>query len=252
MRACLDQCEAQRARIEATVAAVCAGAGLSLSQRAKAEAAGYFAEQARIQIDQIERRVFRGEDIPHAEKVFSIFEPHTRWMTQGKAGVPQELGVPVCIVEDQHQFILHHEILRAGGDTDCAVPAIARAQARFPALAACGFDQGFHSPAHQDLLGAMPRKGGLSQAAAAHEGQDWFRADRQRHAGVESAISHLEHCGLARVRDRSRRGFARAVALSALAASCKRLGRALRDQERQRLARQQRLRAAWHLDFQFG
>ncbi len=229
MRACLDLCEAQLS---------------------KAEAAGYFAEQARIQIDPIGRRAFRGEDIPHAEKVFSIFEPHTRWMTQGKAGVPQELGVPVCIVEDQHQFILHHEILWAGGGTDCAVPVIARAQARFPARVACSFDKGFHSPANQDLLGAMleqcalPRKGGLSRAAAAHEGQDWFRAGRQRHAGVESAISHLEHCGLARVRDRGRRGFARAVALSALAASCKRLGRALRDQERQRLARQQRLRAA--------
>ncbi len=165
MRACLDLCEAQLS---------------------KAEAAGYFAEQVRIQIDPIGRRAFRGEDIPHAEKVFSIFEPHTRWMTQGKAGVPQELGVPVCIVEDQHQFILHHEILWAGGGTDCAVPVIARAQARFPARVACSFDKGFHSPANQDLLGAMleqcalPRKGGLSRAAAAHEGQDWFRAGMDR------------------------------------------------------------------------
>ena len=37
------------------------------------------------------------------EKVFSVFEEHTRWIAKGKAGVPVELGVPVCVVKDQHQ-----------------------------------------------------------------------------------------------------------------------------------------------------
>jgi hypothetical protein len=30
-----------------------------------------------------------GEKIPHEEKVFSIFEGHTEWISKGKAGVPQ-------------------------------------------------------------------------------------------------------------------------------------------------------------------
>ena len=34
------------------------------------------------------------------EKVFSIFEPYTRWISKGKAGTPVELGVPVCVLED--------------------------------------------------------------------------------------------------------------------------------------------------------
>ena len=38
-----------------------------------------YVEHARRQIDQIDRRVLQGETIPHAEKVLSIFEPHTRW-----------------------------------------------------------------------------------------------------------------------------------------------------------------------------
>ena len=37
------------------------------------------------QIDQVERRLVRGETIPHEEKVFSIFEEHTRWVSKGKA-----------------------------------------------------------------------------------------------------------------------------------------------------------------------
>ena len=65
---------------------------------------GYI-DHARRQIDQVDRRLLQGERIPHQEKVFSIFEPHTRWISKGKAGRPVELGVAVCVVEDQYQFI---------------------------------------------------------------------------------------------------------------------------------------------------
>jgi hypothetical protein len=49
------------------------------------------------QIDQIRRRVIEGETIPHDEKVFSLFEEHTEWISKGKAGVLQELGLKVCV-----------------------------------------------------------------------------------------------------------------------------------------------------------
>ena len=45
-----------------------------------------------------------------------LFEEHTRWIQKGKAGVPVELGVPVCIIEDHYRFILDHKILWEGGD----------------------------------------------------------------------------------------------------------------------------------------
>lgn len=48
-----------------------------------------------------------GEVMLQEEKVF---EPHTRWTAKGKAGVV-EFGVPVCIVENQHQFILNHGVM---------------------------------------------------------------------------------------------------------------------------------------------
>ena len=50
---------------------------------------------ARRQIDQVERRLLKGETIAHDEKVFSIFEEHTRWVSKGKGGCAVELGVPV-------------------------------------------------------------------------------------------------------------------------------------------------------------
>ena len=52
-----------------------------------------FITHAERQIDQIHRRVILGEKIPHGEKVFSIFEEHTEWISKGKAGVPVELEV---------------------------------------------------------------------------------------------------------------------------------------------------------------
>ena len=48
-------------------------------------------------VDQIRRRILGGEKIPHAEKVFSIHKPPTRWISKGKAGVLPELGVPVAL-----------------------------------------------------------------------------------------------------------------------------------------------------------
>lgn len=104
---------------------------------------------ARRQIDQIRRRVLQGEQIPHSEKVFSIFEPHTEWISKGKAGVPVELGLRVCIVEDQHRFILHHTVMEQTTDDQVAVPMVQGAQSRFGNVHSMSFDKGFHSPANQ-------------------------------------------------------------------------------------------------------
>ena len=111
-----------------------------------------FVQHAKRQIDQTERRVILGEVIPHDEKVFSIFEPHTEWISKGKAGVPVELGVKVCILEDQHQFILHHQVMEKKTDDQVAVSMVKEAKKRFSKLTACSFDKGFHSPENKIAL----------------------------------------------------------------------------------------------------
>ena len=199
-----------------------------------------FVAHAERQIDHAERRLVRGEMIPHAEKVFSIFEEHTRWVSKGKAGTPVELGVPVALIEDQHQFILHHRILWRGEDVDAAAPLVREAQALHPALRACSFDRGFHSLDNRVRLdalldvNALPGRGRLSKADREREEEAAFAAARRVHPGIESAINGLEHRGLDRVRSHGPDGFARAVSLSVLAANLHRIGLILQKRERKR------------------
>ena len=166
----------------------------------------HYDTHARPQIDQISRRNLKGETIAQDEKEFSIFEPHTYWISKGKVRVPQELGVAVSVVEDQYRFILQHQIMWEGSDVDYAVSLVADTRASFPDLRACSFDKGFHSPANQRELGdlldecTVPRKGRLSGEARKHESKEWFKDARKRHPGVESAINHLDHCGFDWVR----------------------------------------------------
>ena len=104
------------------------------------------------QIDQTERRVLKGEIIPHEEKVFSIFEEHTEGISKGKAGVAVELGVRVCVLEDPHQFILHHRIMWNETDDKVALTMVEAAQTHYPDLQQCSFDKGFYTPANRDGL----------------------------------------------------------------------------------------------------
>ena len=189
-----------------------------------------FLSHAVRQIDQTDRRLLKGETIPQHEKVFSIFEPHTRWISKGKAGCPVELGVPVCILEDGHGFVLHHEVMWDGSDVDYAVPMVEAAQARFPDLRAVSFDRGFHSPGNRvrldELLddNVLPKKGYLNKADLERERDESFAAMRRQHPAVESAINNLEHRGLDRVLAQGPGGFARVVALSVAAMSVHRIG----------------------------
>lgn len=83
-----------------------------------------FIKHAERQIDQTRRRVILGEVIPHAEKVFSVFETHTEWISKGKAGVPVELGLRVCVMEDQHRFVLHHRVMEKQTDDQVTVAMV--------------------------------------------------------------------------------------------------------------------------------
>ncbi len=194
----------------------------------------YYLGHAVRQIDHVERRLLKGETIPQDEKVFSIFESHTRWISKGKAGTPVELGVPVCVLEDNHGFILHHEVMWQGSDVDYAQPMIRETQARFPELRWCSFDRGFHSPENRLVLdelldhNVLPRKGYLSKAGRAREQDPVFVAMRRQHPAIESAINNLEHRGLDRVRAFGADGFARVVALSIVAFNIHRIGLLLR------------------------
>ena len=194
---------------------------------------------ARRQIDQTDRRVIQGQTIPHAEKVFSIFEPHTEWLNKGKAGVPVELGLTVGVIEDQQQFILHHRVMQKEVDVDVAVGMIKETQPRFPQWSSCSFDQRFHSPASQGQLAGLletvilPKKGRLSKKDQERQQQVVFIEGRCQHAAVESAIHALEVHGLDRCPDRGLPAFKRDVALAVVARNLQILGRSIQQREQE-------------------
>ena len=202
------------------------------------------------QIDLIRRRVLQGETIPHHEKIFSIFEDYTEWLSKGKAGVPVELGLNVCILEDSHGFILHHRVMQHCTDKDVAVPMVKETLARFPQLAVCSFDKGFHSPDNQKQLAALleqavlPAKGRLSQARQAIEHDPAFRQARRQHSAVESGINALEVHGLDRCPDRGLDHFKRYVALAVVGRNLQKIGAILQAEALKQLQRQERRRAA--------
>ena len=200
----------------------------------------YFIEQGNKQIDQICRRYFKGEKIPHEEKVFSVFEPHTEWIVKGKAGITQELGLRVCIVESSDGFILHHMVMENKTDDQVAVQITRETKERFPSLMSCSYDKGFHSPQNQQDLRkeldfvVLPKKGKRNAEEQAYEGSELFGELRRKHSAVESAINALEHCGLDRCRDYGLEGFKRYVALAMVARNIHRLGCILQKQEQER------------------
>lgn len=199
-----------------------------------------FLEQTEQVRDTARRRMIEGEQVPNAEKLFSIFEPHTQLYKRGKAGEPVQFGRLVLIYEDAAGFITHTYVMsRQERDQDVVVPQTRIVQERLQgAIEEASFDRGFHTPDNQRELAeivARPcllKPGAKQSAAQAQQASVSFRRARQRHAGVESAIGALQAGnGLERSRDRTELGFKRYVALGVLGRNLHTLGKLLIAQE---------------------
>jgi len=205
-----------------------------------------YKKHADRQIDQIKRRVVFGEIIPHDEKVFSIFEEHTEWISKGKAGVPQELGLRVCVLEDQYGFILQHHVMEKKTDDKIAVSMTKTAKKKYPNLDSCSYDKGFYTPENKIELNklldftVLPKKGKLSQQDKELEYSEEFIEKRKQHPAVESGINALENHGLDRCPDHGIDGFKRYVALAVLARNLQNLGHLVQQKELQRQKRREK------------
>jgi hypothetical protein len=239
-RVYIEQAQGFVQRVRATSRLLKNDHGVTSNQLTELEGHLIHAER---QINQIRRRVLQGETIPHEEKVFSLFQPHTEWISKGKAGVPVELGLRVCVVEDSYRFILHHQVMEKTTDDQIAVSIVKDSQSRFPALNTISMDKGFHSPNNQiqlkerlDLV-VLPKKGRLSEADKVRESDVEFVQLRRQHSAVESAINALEVHGLDKCPDQGIDGFKRYVALAIVARNIQRLGVVVREQALQKIAR---------------
>ena len=147
----------------------------------------------------------------------------------------------VCVVEDQHRFILHHQVMEKTTDDAIAVSIVKQTKQHFDTLQSVSMDKGFHSKDNQvklkeivDLV-VLPKKGGLSAVDRARESDAEFVRLRRQHSAVESAINALESHGLDVCPDHGIVGFRRYVALAVVARNVQRLGAVLRQQEADRI-----------------
>jgi IS5 family transposase len=208
-------------------------------------------------IDQIERRLLKGETIPAEEKVYSIFEPHTGWITKGKLNKRVELGHLLLITTDQHQFIIDYKIMQGEKDATQVKSLTERLAKKCEGkkISSHSFDKGFWSKDNFATLNAasieqvvLPKRGKHTKEDKERESSKDFTKLRHQHSAVESNINMLEHHGLNRCMDKGLHGFKRCVGLSVLAYNLHILGNALQSIDRKKQAqcekRKQRYRQA--------
>ena len=85
-------------------------------------------------IDQARRRVLLGEQVPTADKVYSIFEPHTDLIKRGKVLTPVEFGHKVLLAESAHGLITQYDVLTGNPrDADHVEASLSRSPRAFAA-----------------------------------------------------------------------------------------------------------------------
>jgi len=191
-------------------------------------------------IDQMDRRLLKGEKIPHNEKVFSIFEPHAEWIKKGKSNNRVELGHNVLITTDQYHFIVDHKVMVNQRDNAQPFTLMERLKENYPIheyiYESLSFDRGFYSWLAKVSLSkevailVLPKKGKKTKAETEEESRKDYRQLRNRHSAVESNINELEQGGVNKVPDKGLEGFKKYVALGVLANNIKRLGKYLKEQ----------------------
>jgi transposase, IS5 family len=181
-----------------------------------------------------ERRVLRGETVPNADKIFSLFEAHTELIRRGKTPNPIQFGHRVMVWEDRLGFIVHYEVVANGVvDSDNGQQSLATAQAKMAGkIKEASLDRGFDSPANREELPklveeiCMPIRGYKQAEEQEAEATERFRKLRRHHAGIESAINALEFSnGLERCRDKTEIGYERYVGIAILGRNLHVLGK---------------------------
>lgn len=152
-------------------------------------------------IDQARRRVLGGEQVPNAEKIYSIFEPHTDLIKRGKVRTPIEFGHKVFLAESAQGLITQYEVLRGNpSDEDHVQPSLKRHKAVFvSAPELYGSDRGFFSEANVAAcarvgveMACIPQRGGKRTIEReAFEKSPAFKKGQRFRAGIEGRISVL-------------------------------------------------------------
>jgi len=152
-------------------------------------------------INQARRRILDGEQLANAEKIYSIFEPHTDLIMRGKVRTPLEFGHKVFLAESAKGLITQYKVLKGNpSDATHVAPSLKRHKKAFGrAPDVYGADRGFFS--EQNLAScarsgvnvvSIPQRGGKkAPEREAYERSAAFKKGQRFRAGIEGRISVL-------------------------------------------------------------
>jgi transposase, IS5 family len=169
---------------------------------------GHYLTLAEKCVHQARERVLNEISVPNAEKIFSIFEPHTELLIRGKAGKHLEFGHMVELQQIEGGLITNyatHE--KRPAEAPLLAKAIEQHKKIFgdvPKM--CAGDKGFYSAeamARAAELGVeeicVPKKGKRNAEETTREKSRWFKLAQAFRAGIEGSISVLKRVyGLSR------------------------------------------------------
>lgn len=177
-------------------------------------------------IDQADRRVLQGLQVPADEKLYSLFEEHTELIQRGKAGKPIEFGHKILISQTREKYIHHYQVLeKRREDKDLLEPALEAHKAMFgdyPGLVAT--DKGFYESREQlaalrekiDVV-SICKKGRRTESEEALEKSEAFVEGQRFRAGSEGSISVLKRAfKLGRCLFKGFKNYAASVGLAVL------------------------------------
>lgn len=162
--------------------------------------------------------MLEGEKVPDADKVYSIFEPHTDLIKRGKVQTPLEFGHKVFLAESAQGLITQYKVLHGNpADEDHVQPSLQHHRKIFghaPDL--YGTDRGFYSADNVKAckqngvkVVSIPQRGGQkTPQRQAWEKSATFKKGQRFRAGIEGRISVLfRGRGMKRCRAKGRKRF---------------------------------------------
>ena len=198
----------------------------------------HFLNLMKFHIDIVNRRIIKGEKIPHEEKMMSVFETYTEMIIKGKSRPNVELGLKLAITTDQYNLILDFEIMQRKGDRDIVIDLADRLLSRYKEIESWSFDKGYWNKDNKALLEleikhvVLPKLGKKSEDELEKESSPKFKKLKNKHSAIESNINELENRGLNRCPDRGFANFSRYISLGVCAYNLKKIGHELLKQKR--------------------
>ena len=166
--------------------------------------AHYCALGARV-IDQAQRRVLDGEQVPTSEKIYSIFEPHTDLIKRGKVRTPVEFGHKVFLAESARGLITQYEVLKGNPVDEVHVAPSLRHHRRIfrhaPALYGADRASSARTTSLSACAAASPRSRSRSVAAPRRRNVATTN-DRRRSSGASVSVPALRGASSAHARPR--------------------------------------------------